>query len=72
MGEIPFSPDNDITYAIKSGKKGELNDLAISATMAGFDPQPVLETEEAFGFEALARPLTTEGAPRRPLIDTWA
>ena len=61
----------------KAGKKGELNDeLAISQAAQhclqqgsipmALQPMVMLETEEAFGFEALARPLTAEGVPIPP------
>ena len=69
--------DTKRPHSRKTGKKGELNDeLAIShaaqhclqqgSIPMALQPMVVLETEEAFGFEALARPLTTEGAPIPP------
>ena len=70
--------DSKRSHSQKVGKKGELNDeLAIGQAARHYlqqgsipmalQPMVMLETEEAFGFEALARPLTAEGAPIPPL-----
>ena len=69
--------DTKRPHSRKTGEKGELNDeLAIShaaqhclqqgSIPLALQPMVMLETGEAFGFEVLARPLTTEGAPIPP------
>lgn len=60
-----------------AGKKGELNDdraisqaaqhcLRPGSIPIALQPMVMLETEEAFGCKALARPLAAEGAPIPP------